>query len=719
MKTAFLSTFLFLILFSTLRAQNKITGIVTDPRGTPVSGANVYLHGTYDGTTTLEDGSFEFNTQSTESKVLVVSYLSFMEYRMEGAPSQMVNLRITLKEDLSSLDAVVITAGNFQAGDKARVSVLKPLDIVTTAGSAGDIIAALQTLPGTQNVGESGRLFVRGGEAGETQTFVDGLRVAQPYTASVQNLPSRGRFSPFLFSGISFSTGGYSAEYGDALSSVLLLDTRDEVEENKTEISLMTVGLGLGHTKKWEKSSLSINTSYINLAPYQAAVPEKLNWKKAYESFSGESIYRQQLKNGLWKVYAAFDASGFEFNRENIGATKIENIELKNNNFYFNTSYRGTIWENWQLFTGLSHGYSNNTTGLDAANIENDENAFHIKANLGKRISNGIRVVAGMDYFRTKFNELYFAGISLPNNSQFDLRQFAGYTEADIMFSRNLAAKFGFRYSHNDLINDNRITPRLSAAYRVNKNAQFSAAMGKFIQSPGQEYLKYTTELSAEEATHYILNFQYNKDRRLLRTEVYHKEYSDLIKYDTRDIAFNSEFSNSGSAYARGFDIFWRDGRTIKNLEYWFSYSYIDTERDYRNYPVKATPHFVADHSASLVTKYWVQSWRSQLGFSYNYSSGRPFNDPNTNQFMAGRTKDYNNLSFNWAYLLSQQKILYFSVSNIAGSKNVFGYEYSGSPDQNGIFKSRAITPTADRFFFLGFFWTISDNKESNQLENL
>ncbi len=719
MKPAILSLFLFLLLFSTLQAQNKIKGIVTDTSGKPVSGANVYLHGTYDGTTTLEDGSFEFTTQSTEPMVLVVSYLSFMEYRLEGAPSRMINLRITLKEDLSSLDTVVITAGNFQAGDKARVSVLKPLDIVTTAGSAGDIIAALQTLPGTQNVGESGRLFVRGGEAGETQTFVDGLKVAQPYTASVQNLPARGRFSPFLFSGISFSTGGYSAEYGDALSSVLLLNTRDQVEEDKTEISVMTVGLGLGHTKKWETSSLSVNTSYINLTPYLAVVPENLDWKKPYQSLSGESIYRQQFKNGLWKVYAALDASGFEFNRMNIDANRIDNIELKNKNFYFNTSYRGTIWENWQLFTGVSHGYSNNSTSLDEANIENDENALHIKANIGKRISNGIRVLAGIDYFRTKFDELFFEGTSIPFNTAFDLQQVAGYAEADIMFSRNLAAKVGFRYSHYDLLQENRFTPRLSAAYRLNKNAQFSAAIGKFVQSPGQEYLKYTSELSVEEATHYILNFQYNKDRRLLRTEVYHKQYSDLIKYDTRDIAFNSEFSNSGSAYARGLDIFWRDGKTIKNLEYWLSYSYIDTERDYRNYPVKATPHFVADHSASLVTKYWVPSWRSQLGFSYNYSSGRPYNDPNSNQFMDGKTKDFNNLSFNWAYLLSQQKILYFSVSNIAGSKNVFGYEYSGSPDQNGVYRSRAITPTADRFFFIGFFWTLSDNKKSNQLENL
>src|SRR5690606_8023432 len=117
-------------------------------------------------------------TQSLEPMILVVSYLSFLEYKKEGKPEDLKNLSISHKEDLSTLDAVVITARSFHAGDKARVSVLKPLDIVTTARSAGDIIAALQTLLGTQKVGESGRLFLRGGEAEETQAFVDRLRVS-------------------------------------------------------------------------------------------------------------------------------------------------------------------------------------------------------------------------------------------------------------------------------------------------------------------------------------------------------------------------------------------------------------------------------------------------------------------------------------------------------------------------------------------------------------
>ena len=55
--------------------------------------------------------------------------------------------------------------------------VLDPIDIVTTASANGDITGALKTLPGAQQVGESEGLFVRGGTATETKTFIDGTLV--------------------------------------------------------------------------------------------------------------------------------------------------------------------------------------------------------------------------------------------------------------------------------------------------------------------------------------------------------------------------------------------------------------------------------------------------------------------------------------------------------------------------------------------------------------
>jgi hypothetical protein len=55
----------------------------------------------------------------------------------------------------------------------------------------------------------------------------------------------------------------------------------------------------------------------------------------------------------------------------------------------------------------------------------------------------------------------------------------------------------------------------------------------------------------------------------------------------------------------------------------------------------------------------------------------------------------------------------------VLGFNNINGFQFSDTPDVNGTFDSRALTPAADQFFFVGFFWTISDDKSSNQLDSL
>ena len=624
MKTIITLTIFFIT--SMLFSQTTIEGKVIDEKGKPVSGANIYIEGTYDGTSSAENGSFSFQTNTKGNQILVVSFLIFETSKTSIDIANFKDITIKLKDNINALDAVVITAGTFEAGGKAKVSVLKPLDIVTTAGSAGNIIAALQTLPGTQNVGEDGRLFVRGGDASETQTFVDGIRVSQPYGASAQNLPTRGRFSPFLFNGISFSTGGYSAEYGEALSSVLLLNTQDEPDNNKTEISLMTVGLGVGNTQKWKKSSLSVNTSYINLAPYQVAIKQNVDWNKPFQSLSGETVYRYNFNNGILKLYAAFDSSKFDINQENINSPQKIRVDLNNNNFYFNSSYKGVFGTNWQITSGLSYGYSKNKIKLDLDNVNNDENAAHLKLKFKKSFSDRIKLSFGGDYFITKFDEQYMPNMGSSAVLGYNSNIAAVFTETDIFFSKKLAAKVGFRLSTNSLLEETVIAPRISLAYKMAKHSQFSVAYGDFTQTPKADYIKYSKfhQFESEKASHYILNYQYNKNGKTLIAEAYYKDYSNLVKYNTPTIQYNSVFNNNGSGYAKGLDLFWRDGTTFKNFEYWISYSYIDSQRDYKNFPTQATPNFIANNSLSIVTKYWISDWKSQIGFTNSYSTGRP-----------------------------------------------------------------------------------------------
>ena len=718
MKQLFL---FFCILFQfSLIAQTNISGKVTDKKNNPIFGANVYLDGTYDGGSTNEKGEFSFETAEKAIQTLVISFISFETAVRTADVSTFNNLQIKLRDDVNALDAVVINAGMFEAGEKAKVTVLKPLDIVTTASAMGDFVGALQTLPGTATVGEDGRLFVRGGEAEETQIFIDGARVFTPFTPTTNNIPTRGRYSPFLFKGIRFSTGGYSAEYGQALSSVLLLSTIDEPDQEKTDISFMTVGLGVGNTQKWKNSSFSINTSYINLAPYLAIFEDRNTWNKPYQSLSGEMVFRQQFKDGsMLKLYGAYSYSDFDVLQDNINFDDGFRIGLNNRNLYFNASYKNKFGNNWRYETIASFTNDHTNTKIIKDNLNSNENSLHLKAKLKKRFSSRARLSFGGEYFNTNYDENY----TPINNSKFKYgfnnSILATFIETDIFFSKNLAAKVGVRAENSSILNEFTLSPRASVSYKSGKNSQFSFAYGQFYQNPKNDYLKFSQDFNSKNTSHLIANFQSVKQGQIFRIEAYHKAYNSLVKYADLQPNFTSDFNNNGDGFAKGFDIFWRQNGKIKNTDYWVSYSYLDTQRDYRNYPTAARPNFASKHNLSIVTKHWIKDWKSQIGFSYQFASGRNYTNPNEPGFLNNETKNFNNLSFNWAYLIDPQKILYFSVNNILGTKNVFGYDYKNTPNTKGNFDKQAIIPNADSFFFVGFFWTISDDKKSNQLDNL
>ena len=712
--------FFSLIISSQIMAQSFIiSGKVVDTKGVSIAGANVYIQGTYDGSTTDENGDFSFKTSETGTQSLLVSYISYETFTMVSDVKFMKDLMVKLREDVNTLDAVVLSAGTFQAGDNSKVNVLKPLDVVTTASALGDFVGALQTLPGTTTVAEDGRLFVRGGEADETQIFIDGIRVFTPYSPTTNNSPTRGRYSPFLFDGITFSTGGYSAEYGQALSSVLLLNTIDEPDQDKTDIGIMSLGATLGNTQKWNNSSISVNGSYINLAPYIEIFPSRNNWIKPFEAFSGEAVYRKKYNSGLLKLYTAYDNTNFELIQEDINYPEGVQFKLKNNNLYFNGSYQGALNDTWNVFGGLSYTIGNNDLNITDMIINDSESAIHTKLKFKKRFSNRFKLNFGTEYLASHFEEKFSDTNPIQEIYGYDNNIAAAFVEADIFLSKEIAFKAGLRTDYSELFKSFNVAPRLSLAYKTSKSSQLSLAYGNFYQNPSSDILKFNQDLRAQNTSHYILNYQYNADRKIFRAEAYYKDYKNLVKYDTEFAQYDSNYNSSGYGFAQGIDLFWRDSKSLKNIDYWVSYSLLDTKRDYRNYPSEAQPNFANTHNLSIVGKYWINDWRSQVGFSYAFASGRTYTDPNTTGFLNQKTKPYNSLSINWAYLISPQKILYASVNNVLGFKNINGYQYANTPNENGVFESRAMQPAADQFFFVGFFWTISEDKKSNQLDKL
>lgn len=193
-----LTLFLFLLFSLDSYAQNTIHGKTTDENGNSIPGVNVYIKDAYDGAISDSTGKFTFKTSSEGPVTLIGSFIGYKSAE-QYLDINKNNIEINLKliEEISELNAVVITAGSFEAGDKKRATVLSLLDIITTAGADADISATLQTVPGVQKVGEQEGLFVRGGSAEEAKIIIDGAVVNNFFYSSIPGIASRGRFSPF------------------------------------------------------------------------------------------------------------------------------------------------------------------------------------------------------------------------------------------------------------------------------------------------------------------------------------------------------------------------------------------------------------------------------------------------------------------------------------------------------------------------------------------
>lgn len=699
-----------------LCAQETLSGVVREKSGASLLGVNVYVKGTYDGATTDLDGKFNFTFQPADSLYLVVSYLGFHEE--ERLIGDQRSFNVELSEKISKLNAVTITAGSFDASDEKRRVVLKSLDIVTTAGSTADIPGALNTLPGTQTVGETGRLFVRGGEGQETKTYIDGLIVHNEYSPSAPSTPGRSRFSPFMFKGMSFSTGGYSAEYGQALSSALILQSKDLAAITRTDLSFMTVGFDVAHSSVWENSSFSGKVQYSNLTPYFKLARQRIQWEKAPEDVNGNFAYRVKTsKTGLLKFYTNVSRSDMKLFNAEIGRPDVLNpISVTNDYMYFNTSYRELLSEKWGVKTGVSFTQSKDFLARASESIDEEIDGFHGKIVTDYTHSDKVNIKFGAELLRRKGNEKLGDGTNHLIRS-FDERIMAGFVEAEAFASSDLAFKAGIRVEHNSLTGDHQLAPRISSAYKTGEKSQVSVAFGTFSQTPTNRILYGQNDAKPESASHYIANYQWMGEKQSFRAEIYHKEYATLTRYVNEFSP--ASFSFDGAGYARGLDLFWRDTKTLKNTDYWISYSYLDTEREYKNYPGVFQPSFVSNHNLSVVGKRFVESIKSQIGATYSYASSRKYDNPNDDQFLNGKTPSYHDLSFNISYLYSNQIIVHAMVNNVLGINNIFGYNYSNEPGQDGVYASQAIVPPAKRFLFIGVFITLAKDKSISQLPNL
>lgn len=703
-------------------SQTTISGKITY-RKNGVNEVNVTLKNTYDGTTSDKQGNFAFKTLEKGNHTLVFSHRNFntieKNITIDGSPQ---TIHIQLKEKIKALKAVVISVGSIQASDKKRAASLTTRDIYTTAGASAQITQALTFLPGTQKIGESEGLFIRGGSGNETKIFVDGSLVNHYFNNAVSGIAGRERFSNSLFKGTVFSSGGYSALYGQALSGILTLNSVDIPEKSSYNLGISPISISgnYQHLLKKKKASFGVGVALSSLSLMGKILKFNNDFSKYPQGFATNFNARfKTSKRGILKYYGSFDTNKMGIKNESLESYyDFSQTNLKGKNTFHNLSFRQKIK---RYVLNLSSSYTYNKANFNTSVFQNNSSIsennvtqigryINFKMVLERKINKISAIRGGFQLNKSKKNTISDWG-----NLDFSDVISSSFLETDIGFSNHLSAKLGIRGEYSSNLKKYNVAPRLALAYRITKNWTTSFAYGIFYQNPESQYLKSKIDLDFQKAEHYIFQLQKRTKGRHLRLELFYKKYDNLIKTISLTNGNSTSnmvgINNNGNGFGKGIEVFFRDKKTIKNIDYWLSYSYLDTQRNYLNYPQTLTPKFAAKHTLSIVAKKFVPTWKTGFNLSYSFASARPYYDiyhQNNTSFIRnqGRLKNYKTLNFSVNYLpnLGKKKtkaftVLVLSISNVLGNKNIYGYRFSN----DGINRS-PILPSTNTFVFVGAF---------------
>lgn len=604
-------------------------------------------------------------------------------------------VRLTFNIDSVGLDEVVVRGKKTPAAN-SRWSDMHPVELVTVGGANGDLYKALQTLPGTQVQGETGELLVRGGSSYETQTFIDGMHVLNPYTSNGINTPSRSRYSTFMFSGVNLASGGAPQEYGEALSAVLPLETKDYSKVDKVGVNASVVGVGGGGTKTLDRGSLSVDLNYQNLGLYDKVYSGRTDFEQPYRMFSGATQFRHTPGDAtVFKVYAQYDRtdfSAYEGDERRLFA-------LTEDNIYVNATFRYRAAGRWDWFAGVAYSYYNRAVGGAAVSGDNwleRQQELHLKTKMSKRFSSVFRLDMGVESYIRNYRNHYLYS-SMDDANQMSPTISAGFFSAAYYPVERLKAELSFRTEYTSPNRKINFSPRLAVNYYWG-DVMLSGIVGRYTQLPENDWLVRSRKLMSEACMQYNLGMQYGYEGRFYKAELYYKDYNRLVLEETDTETGSALLTSGGYGYSRGIDLFFRDRVSIKNLEYQLSYTYNISKRKYQRCSELTTPQYATRHNAALVVKYSLPRLHSIISLTNRFSTGRPYHNPSLPGLMNDEVKPYNSLDVGLTFLASKKVIIHASASNILGRKNEFGKV-----------DNKAVMASSDHFFYVGVYVTLGE----------
>jgi len=659
-KLKLLLTFSFLLitLFSFAQSGNIRGFVYNEKSGEAEIGATVYLKGTTLGAATDINGFYSIRVKITITD------------------GQIINKKIHIKEAAMMMQTFNVSAEKQEAKTNVKISVEKvtPKEIksIPAIGGDPDLAQYLQVLPGVTFTGDQGgQLYIRGGSPVQNKVLLDGMIIYNPFH-------SIGLFSVFdtdLMRSADVYTGGFNAEYGGRISSIMDISTRDGNKKKLTgKVSASTFASKImleGPIKK-AKDESSGGSTFILSAKHSYLEQSSSLYKPYFSNLSTENargVDTAGLPYGFTDLYGKISLSGangskvsvFGFNfKDNVNYSNVSKLSWNEagggGNFVLIPSSSKT------LIQGV-FAYSNYSIKLEEADAKPRNSSVN-----GFNVGMNFTTFSGDNKFKYGFEILGFTtDYTFSNAVDRIIQQKENTTELSgyLLYTINVGKMVfepSFRVQYYASLAEISPEPRLGYKYNVTDKFRLKMAVGMYSQNlisansdrdivnlfygflSGPSNLQEnftdqngntkTVKSKLQKANHYIAGFEYDLPHNLsLNVEGYYKQFTQLTNTNRNKVFDDTpEFQSQPDVLKKDFIIETGDAEGVDfslkyastHLNIWAIYSLGKVNR--WDGITAYSPIFDRRHNVNLVVSYiFGEGLNWEFNARWNLGSGFPF----------------------------------------------------------------------------------------------
>lgn len=734
-----LLTFLFVVnvKVSRLPAQSLVSikgRVINKSTGAPLPNANVLLTGTPRGAVTDSGGYYRIENWSAGKYILQASLVGFETKIIQNvimAAGETKTIDFSLAPVPVKLDSVTIEAERLWEKyhtEVSRVGVqrMQAQEIVTLPGALDDPTRAILARSGSVGAGDfNSFLTVRGSSPEQNLVAMDGVVIPNPYRFRLALGGGLSIFDSRITQDVYLHLGGFTAEYGNALSSVLEIETRTGNLHRLRlggSFNLTDAGAIIEGPIRREKISflLAARRTYLDLLAKRLTKSNSV-YPNFYD-ITNKWLLHLNERNQLTLAFTASRERADLLSDLSEAVSIIEEAKMHQGVL----SWKRLLNNRGQLLMLLSYyddatalrvyNPTNDTTIADYQNLDSQGRTLSLTQNIRYQLTaqswlnvgvSGAIIRSKID-FRSSENNFYFARNEFPEEIRFNRSQryYAAYVENTSELSKKLQTRIGLRYDYSTLIKAGELSPRFCLLYKLDEYTSITGAWGVFYQYPDPQSISIRDQplnigenlevITAEKATHNVIGFK----RKLTADwaaslEFYYMDIDRLLLAENRETY--APF-NDGRGISKGIE-FMLEKKASRSSGL-ISYSLGNSQ--YHNIKNNVWIPFNYDRRQGL-TFWYNQSFRKnwQISFLWRYASGLPYtpilgvrilqNAPLESNwdFIRGprnakRFPSYHRLDARLSYLIhsgDRSFSFYLDLINLYNRKNLYNLTWEKAPE--------------------------------------